>query len=107
MLNNIWQWTKKKAYATWDAIKSFFSTAWEKTKDWSGWSTNGTILKARVTMAVGLITGAAGLMDWSPLLGMNILDTGFSWVQVAWLGGIAFAKGLADEITRRWNATDL
>lgn len=72
----------------WESIKAFFNRS-------------ETILAARLTSIVGLVMGAVGFMDWSPLLSFNF-HTGFDSVQVMWLGGITFVKGLIDELLRRY-----
>lgn len=54
----------------------------------------------------GFLIAAAGAMDWSPLLGLNV-ETGFSKNQAIWLGITTFTKGIIDELARRRNAVDL
>ena len=58
-----------------------------------------TILLARITAVAGLVTGAVGAMEWSPLLGL----TNFDRKQVIWLGSIMFLQGVGTEIARRRN----
>ena len=71
---------------------------WDKTKAFFHYST--TIAEARFTAFTGLVIAGVGMMDWSPLLGVDI-NTGFNKAQVLWLGGITFVKGLMTEIARR------
>src|SRR5260370_34941406 len=71
---------------TWDAIKAFFVYS-------------ETVAIARAEAAIGLITIAAGTMDWSPLFGI----TNFDKTQILWLGGLSFAKGVFAELARRRN----
>lgn len=82
------------------------SKVWKKFKDWSGWSEAGSIVNARITAVLGFITAVIGALDWSPLLSLGI-DTGINWVQVAFVGGLMFVKGVLDEIVRRYRAVDL
>jgi len=70
----------------WDAVKAFF------------WYSE-TLVLARAEAVIGLITVAAGTMDWSPLLGI----TNFDKKQILWLGGLSFAKGVFTELARRRN----
>lgn len=77
-----------------DNVKSWWDGVW-------GWCKNsGTILLARLEIVVGFVISAVSMMDWSPLLSMGI-DTGFSWAQAAWIGGVSMVHGLVAEITRR------
>lgn len=81
------------------------STLWQKIKDWfkATFGPVGSIINARLTMFGGLITGAVGFMDWSPLLNFFGTNTAFNQTQVIALGAIAFIKGLVDELVRRAN----
>ena len=72
--------------SNWDAIKAFF------------WYSE-TLALARAEAAIGVITIAAGTMDWSPLFGI----TNFDKKQILWLGGLSFAKGVFTELARRRN----
>ena len=71
---------------------------WDKTKAFFHYSV--TILVARATVISGLLVGAVGAMDWSPLQGISF-DTGFSKHQVIWLGSIALIQGVGVELARR------
>lgn len=73
--------------SNWDTVKAFFKYSL-------------SILNARCTALAGLVTAAVGMLDWSPLLGLNF-DTGFSQKQVFWTGAVVFVKGLIDEVSRR------
>lgn len=103
MFSDIWEATKKVAYSFWDSLKA----AWQKLKDFFGWSDGGTIFKARLTMLFGILTGIFGAIDWSPFMALDFSATSFSWKQVMGLGIVTFFKGLIDEIVRRYKATDL
>jgi len=74
-----------------------------KDKIWSIIGPVGSIIEARATAAIGLITGAIGFMDWSPLTSLFGAGTAFSKEQVMALGAITFVKGIFSEITRRAN----
>ncbi len=78
---------KQEGLSLWASIKAFFKHS-------------TTILVARITALTGLVTAAAGLMNWGPLLGLN-LDTGLSRNQVFWIGGVTFVQGLITELARR------
>lgn len=74
---------------------------WTKVTDWTGWSTAGSIFKARMEQFFGIVgAGVAGLLafDWMPF----ITDT-INWVQVAMISAYLFITGTIGEITRRWN----
>jgi len=74
---------------------------WNTIKDWSGWSTAGSIVKARAEQLVGLImAGTASLMafDFMPFLQETI-----NWTHLAMVSGYLFVSGLVGEVTRRWN----
>lgn len=79
MFNTLKQW--------WEDIKAFFAYS-------------HTIFVARLTAVIGFIVSVFGIIDWSPLMSLN-LSTGFSKAQVIWLGIITFLKGVTDEIARR------
>lgn len=80
-----------------DTIKGWYQTAWD-------WSYNaGSIVLARLTAIVGFLTSALSFADWSPLLSMAGIETGFSHVQAFWIGAVVFMKGVIDEIVRRRN----
>lgn len=70
----------------WDAIKAFFVYS-------------ETVVIARAEALIGVITMAAGAMDFSPLLGL----TNFDKTQVMYLGAISFVKGMFTELARRRN----
>ena len=70
-------------------------------KDWSGWSTAGSIVKARVEQLIGLVmAGTASLMafDYMPFLQETV-----NWTHLAMVSGYLFVSGVVGEITRRWN----
>lgn len=83
----------------WDKIKF----AWEDLKAFFKYSE--TILWARLQVLIGFLLAVFGSIDWSPFLGLNVLDTGFSWNQVAWLGLITITNGIITELVRRRNMT--
>lgn len=85
-----------------------FSTIWNTIKDWSGWSTNGTIFMRRLEVLGGAIT--AGLMaalnyDWLPYFSST--DGQIHWQSMAMIAGYLTASGLFGELVRRWNAKDI
>lgn len=75
----------------WEDVKSFFKYS-------------ETIFIARLQALTGLVTAAAGAIDWSPVFNLLGVDTGFSWKQTTWLGIGLFVKGIIDELARRRNA---
>lgn len=77
----------------WTAIKRFF-------KD------SETLFFARLQMLVGFIAGAAGAMDWGPLIGMAS-NGGFDKGQLISLATVLFVQGAATEVLRRRRADDL
>ncbi len=83
-------------------IKQFFTDMWETFKAFCAYS--HTVMLARFTMISGLVTASIGLMDWSPLFSLFGTSTDFSPKQVAYLGIGTFAKGVLDEIVRRYKA---
>lgn len=80
-----------------------FSKVWNKIKDWSGWSTAGSIFTMRLEMIAGFAIAVLGAIDWSPLLGLGF-ETGINWKATVAIGGIMVTKALVQEIVRRWNA---
>ena len=82
---------------------SFLNNFWEGTKSFFHYSE--TILWARLQVLVGFMIAVMGAVDWSPLLNYNILDTGFSWNQMAWTGIAILANGIVTELVRRRNMT--
>lgn len=78
---------------------------WNDIKDrfWAVVGPVGSIIEARLTMIFGFITSVVGLMDWSPLLNLFGESTAFTKAQVLAIGAITFIKGVAQEITRRYN----
>ena len=81
-----------------EIIKQEGLSLWSSTKAFFKHST--TILVARATWLTGLVTAAMGLMNWGPLLSIN-LDTGLSRNQVFWIGSTVFLQGLVTELARR------
>ena len=81
-----------------ETIKQESRTLWDATKAFFKHST--TILVARVTALTGLTTASMALMNWSPLLSLNI-DTGINKTQALWLGGLTFVQGVVTELARR------
>ncbi len=75
-------------------------TAWEHVKAFFKYSE--TILLARIELVTGFITGVIGLMDWSPLMSMD-LSVGFTKDQVLSLAGMMIVKGVLAEYLRRRN----
>ncbi len=70
-------------------------------QDWSGWSTAGSIVKARAEQFFGLLmAGVASLMafDFMPFLQDTV-----NWVHVSYVAGYLFVSGVVGEVTRRWN----
>lgn len=78
-----------------------------KQKFWAVVGPVGSIIEARATMLAGFVTGAVGLMDWSPLLSFFGTTTAFTRAQVLALGAVTFVKGAVQEITRRYNDPSL
>lgn len=78
-----------------------FGNIWQKIKTVIG--PVGSIIEARVTALIGLVTAGIGFMDWSPLTSLFGSGTAFNKTQIMALGGIAFIKGIFSEITRRAN----
>lgn len=81
----------------WDKVRF----AWEDVKAFFKYSE--TILWARIQVLTGFLLTVFGAIDWSPFLGMNVLNTDFSWNQVAWLGIITITNGVITELVRRRN----
>lgn len=74
-----------------------------KAKFWAVVGPVGSIIEARITLLVGLITGAIGFMDWSPLLSLFGESTDFNTKQITGLGAVIAVKGLVQEVVRRFN----
>lgn len=72
-----------------------------KEKFWAAFNQSGTILKARLEMLLGLVTGAVSMIDWSPLLGFGKDVTEMSWKAGLGVASYMFLTGLTAEITRR------
>lgn len=72
-------------------------------KIWAILGPVGSIIEARATALVGLVTAGIGFMDWSPLLNLFGTGTDFNPKQVSALGAVVFVKGVIQEITRRFN----
>jgi hypothetical protein len=81
------------------------TTFWEKTK--ALFNRSETILLARAEAFVGLLIGAASMVDWTPLMGVGQDITGMNWKQGATIGGIMFVKGLVSELARRRGTKEL
>lgn len=81
----------------WAKIKAAYLRVRQWCKD------SEVILIARAQAIAGLAVAAAAAADWSPLFGA----TGMSTKQTFWLGAGLFAKGLLDEVARRYRAKDL
>lgn len=80
-----------------ETIKGWYQKLWD-------WSYNaGSIVTARITAIIGFLTSALSFADWSPLLSLAGIETGFSHVQAFWIGAVIFVKGVIDEIVRRSN----
>jgi len=79
-------------------------TWWSNVKAW--FKNSETILLSRIEVVVGFLVAAMSIMDWSPLLSVGI-DTGFTWVQGAYLGAIMFTKGIISEWARRLNTVEV
>ena len=79
----------------------FIDSLKKKFWDWS--SHAGTIVNARLTAIFGFMTSALSFADWSPLLSLFGVDTGFSHKQAFWVGAVIFVKGIVDELVRRAN----
>lgn len=77
----------------WNRIKTFF-------KD------SETIFFARLQMLIGFAAGAAGAMDWGPLVGLAS-GGGFDKGQLISLAVVLFVQGAATEYLRRLRADDL
>lgn len=77
-----------------------FKDMWEGIKSWFHYAES--IFLARLEVFVGLIVGAVGAFDWSPLVSLG-MGTAFTKTQVAFLGGMMVFKGLLAEIARRHN----
>lgn len=79
---------------------------WQKIKDWSGWSTAGTIFKARLEMLGAVLTaGVTALASYSflPFLTADAVNLTTVGIVAAYVGGSA----MLTVIVRRWNAPDL
>lgn len=74
---------------------------WEETKAFFLYSKS--VFLARMTVVSGFLISASSLLDWSPLLSLVGVDTGFSKHQLFWTGAIVAIKGLFDELARRIN----
>lgn len=74
--------------------------AWYKAV-WDSALNSGTIFMARLFGLIGVIISAVSIADWSPLLTLFGVDTGFSSKQGIFTGLVIMGKALADEITRR------
>lgn len=85
----------------WGKIKAL----WEKIKDWSGWSTAGSIFIARLEMAAGFVTAVFQGLDWDSLLNLDFSNGINKPVVIG--GGLLLAKGIISEWTRRHGAKDL
>lgn len=72
----------------------------EKIKDWSGWSTAGSIFIARMETLSGFLVGVVGGIDWSPLLAMDFTQPIANKALIV-MGAVLVIKGLVSEITRR------
>lgn len=77
-----------------------FNETWEGVKAW--FSHAESIFLARLEVFIGVIVGAVGAFDWSPLISMG-MGTSFTKGQAMFLGGIMAVKGLAAEFLRRRN----
>lgn len=74
---------------------------WEDTKAFFLYSKS--VFLARMTVVSGFLISASGLIDWSPLLSLVGVDTGFSRHQLFWTGAVVAIKGVFDELARRIN----
>lgn len=83
------QYIKEKLYGAWESIKAFFNYS-------------ETIVMARLEALTGLIVGAIGFMDLSPLYALFGESAGFSQWQVFWLGATAFIHGILLELARKF-----
>lgn len=89
----------------WTNLKAKLKSWYEGIKAW--FLNSETIFVARLTALVGLVTTAAGSLDLSPLWSLFGTGTGFTFKQVAWIGGLLLTQGVVLEVLRRRNATDL
>jgi hypothetical protein len=72
---------------------------WEDAKRWFNRSLS--ILHARITMLLGLVTTVAGTVDWSALI--TGVQTGMNRTALLITGGLLFIQGLTAELARRAN----
>jgi len=78
----------------------------QRIKDWSGWSTAGSIFIARMETLSGFLVGVVGGIDWSPLLALDFTQPIANKTLIV-MGSVLVIKGLVSEMTRRNNATDI
>lgn len=74
---------------------------WEDTKAFFLFSKS--VFLARMTVVSGFLISASSLLDWSPLLSVVGVDTGFTKHQLFWTGAVVAIKGVFDELARRIN----
>lgn len=80
---------------------------WTQIKNWSGWSTAGTIFLARMEILIGFVLAVLASLDWTSLLALAANGEAPSPQTIYTTAIILTAKGIITEIVRRWNATDL
>ena len=78
---------------TWASIKLWFKNS-------------QTIFLARIEAAVGFTVVALSVADWSPLISAGI-DTGLTWAQATFIGGVMAVKGLITEWSRRMGTREV
>ena len=83
-----------------------FKKLWNKIKDWSGWSTAGSIFLARLHAMSGFAIGVIGGLNWTPLLSLDLSSAIASKTFLA-VGGVILLQGIFAEVVRRHNAQDI
>jgi len=87
-------------------IKDWFKATWQKIKDWSGWSSAGTIFFSRMEGVLAFVGAAVAGIDWNALLALDFTQ-GFK-NPALWVGAaVIVLRSVAYEWTRRHNATDI
>lgn len=89
----------------WKWLKAKFKATWQKIKDWSGWSSAGTIFISRMEVLAGFLAAALLGVDWNSIISMDF-SHGFT-PGILITGGVLILKGFLSEATRRHNAPEL
>lgn len=75
-------------------------------KNWSGWSTAGSIFLARMEAVFWFLIGCAAFVDWNSLINAS-MDPGFTRNTMLSVAVPMAIKAVIAEITRRHGARDL